>query len=436
MIRFLQISDIHFTDTDGNDDEYRHMKCKFLEDIASCHESMGKIDYILICGDIAFSGLDSQYKIARSFIEEICKRADCENVLVVPGNHDKKWDVYNRTRQAMRDSLLIGKNTKLLLESKVKEPMAVGVLYAPFKQYYKFAEEHLCISDIAFKASNFPESDQEGFVPKFEPNDTMYWTQDLGMINGFHLFIHGSNTSLLSDKDDGDSKNPKAEKHLQVVPLQAYNITVVSDEIHMLMLHHPMSEVVDGKRIEKEIDSRFRMQLYGHVHKQSSSDSEAIKIYSGALQPEDDDCTEYFPVYNVIDLEVIEVGGKPTLKVEIFSRKWDGVKFDAYTEETKTGEKALSLELQKNDAWEKTMEEIRRGKDLLTESKENEEINPYGVKNRFLHCGREGEVIKKMYNDQFDGINPNRTKYVYFLKQVDTDGRIKELNEILKQYDK
>ena len=94
------------------------------------------------------------------------------------------------------------------------------------------------------------------------------------------------------------------------------------------------------------------------------------------------------------------------------------------------------MELHKNDAWVKTMEDIRKGKDLTTESIDNEEINPYGVKNRFLHCGREGEVIKKMYNDQFDRISPNRTKYVLFLKQVETDGRIKELDEILKQYDK
>lgn len=435
MIRFLQISDIHFTDKDGNDDEYRQMKCKFLEDIASCYASLGKIDYILICGDVAFSGLDSQYKIARAFIDEICKKADCESVFIVPGNHDKKWDVYSRTRQAMRDTLLTGKSTKLLLESKVKEPMAVGILYAPFRQYYKLAEEHLCISDFALKSSLFPVSDQEGIVPKFKPNDAMYWTQDLGTIKGFHLFIHGSNTSLLSDKDDGDSKNWKDGKHLQVVPLQAYNITAASDEIHLLMLHHPMSEVADGKAIEKDLDGRFIMQLYGHVHRQSSSDSDVIKIYSGALQPEEDDSTEYFPVYNVIELDVADGEEHPNLKVNIFSRKWDGAKFDVYTEETKIGDKALVVALQKNDAWEKTMKEIKSGKDT-TDVEPEKTINPYAVKNRFLRCGREGEIIKKMYKNQFDGISPNRTKYIVFLKQVENDGRIQELNEILNGYDK
>ena len=36
MIRFLQISGIQFTDEKGNDDGYKLMKYKFLEDIESC----------------------------------------------------------------------------------------------------------------------------------------------------------------------------------------------------------------------------------------------------------------------------------------------------------------------------------------------------------------------------------------------------------------
>ena len=437
MIRFLQISDIHFTDKDGNDDEYRQMKSKFIEDITSCRKSIGKIDYILICGDIAFSGLDSEYKVAREFIGTICKEAKCESVLLVPGNHDKKRTVYSRIRQAMRDYLLKGKNAKTLLESKVREPMSVGVLYTPFKQYYKLAEEYLCISDVAFKAALFPESDQEGKVPKSVPGDKMYWTQDLGEIKGFHLFIHGSNTSLLSDQDDGESKKLKKGKHLQVVPLQAYNVVAKCDEIHMLMLHHPMSEIYDkGKKIEKDIDSRFAIQLFGHVHKQSSSVEGAIKIYSGALQPEEDESAEYFPTYNVIELDVVNTDGNPKLKVNVFCRKWDGADFVEYIEETKTETNALTIELKKNEAWEKTMASYCRDKDKTEEDMAEASLNPYAVKNRFLRCGREGEIIKKMYKNQFDRINPNRTKYIVFLKQVENDGRIQELNEILNGYDK
>lgn len=437
MIRFLQISDIHFTDKDGNDDEYRQMKSMFIEDIASLRYSMGEINYILICGDIAFSGMDSEYKVAKNFIGTICEKAQCENVFLVPGNHDKKRHVYHRMRQAMRDYLLKGQNAKILLESKVKEPMSVGVLYAPFKQYYKLAEEYMCISDVALKAAVFPESDHKGNVAIFVPSDRMYWTQDLGVLNGFHLFIHGSNTSLFSDKDDGDSKKLKEGQHLQVLPLQCYNIEAKSDEIHMLMLHHPMSEVYDkGRKIALDIDGRFHIQLYGHVHKQLSAVDNAIKIYSGAFQPEEDDSSEYFPIYNVIELDVVELDAVPRLKVNVFSRKWNGSEFVEYTKETKKGEDALIINLKKNGAWEKTAASL--GNDVYKIEAEmiEEYISPYAVKNKFLRCGRKGIIIKEMYGDKFTKISPNRTKYLYFLRQVEEDGKINMLNEILKRYDK
>lgn len=105
MIRFLQISDIHFTDVTGNDDEYKLMKSKFLEDIEECKRLVGKVDRILICGDIAFAGMDNQYKEAQTFIDTVCEKTECDDVLLAPDNHDKKRKVCKRARM-MRDSLL------------------------------------------------------------------------------------------------------------------------------------------------------------------------------------------------------------------------------------------------------------------------------------------------------------------------------------------
>lgn len=439
MIRFLQISDIHFTDVTGNDDDYKLMKGKFLEDIGVCKGLMGKVDRILICGDIAFAGMDNQYKEARTFINKICEKTECEDLLLVPGNHDKKRDVYKRARMMMRDSLLKGKSTKLLLESKVNEPMAIGILLAPFKQYYKLALDNTCISDMALTATGFPESDQEmDKMPKFKSSDALYWTKNLGDLKGYSVYIHGSNTSLLSDQDDGESKNLKNGKHLQVLPLQAYNVVGELNEIHIIMLHHPMSEIIDGKDIGKDLDNRFQLQFFGHAHKQSSSDDGVIKIYSGAFQPEEEeDKSEYFPVYNIIEMDVVEEGGKPFLKVDVYSRKWDGAKFDEFAEETKTGMNALKVELKHNDAWEKTMERIKGEQNDEGNLKEAKlDVYPSAVKSRFLRSGKEGKIIEEMYKDHFDDISPNRVKYLTFLRQVELDARFYELDEILNRYGK
>ena len=439
MIRFLQISDIHFTDETGDDDAYKLMKSRFLEDIEACKGFKGKVDRILICGDIAFAGMDSQYKEAKDYIDKICKSAECEDVLLVPGNHDKKWEVYSRARQMMRDSLLKGKNVKLLLQSKVNEPMAVGILLAPFKQYYKLALDYTCISDMALIASAFPESNHEmDKMPKFKSSDALYWTKSLGELKGYAVFIHGSNTSLLSDKDDGESKKMKEGKHLQVLPLQAYNVAGKPNEIHIMMLHHPMSEIIDGKATGQDLDCRFQLQFFGHAHKQSSSGDGVIKIYSGAFQPEEEeDKSEYFPVYNIIEVDVVEEGGKPFLKVDVYSRKWDGAKFDEFAEETKTGLQALKVELKHNDAWERTMERIKSDTAITSEPKEAKlDIYPSAVKSRFLRSGNEGKIITEMYKDRFNHISVNRVKYLTFLRQVEQDGRFNELNEILSRYGK
>ncbi|MBO7144597.1 MAG: metallophosphoesterase [Salinivirgaceae bacterium] len=447
MIRFLQISDIHFSNQAGCDDDYAQMKSKFLEDIAKCYKEKGNIDYVLICGDIAYSGTDAQYKEARCFIDDICSSIgysgeNGENVFMVPGNHDKKRDVYTNARSLLREPLQKKDAVKKLLSSKVKEPMAVAILYAPFKQYYKMAADYTSISDIARKSAVFPESELEsGRVTKFEPEDKMFWSELIGHLKGIPVTLHGSNTSLLSDEDDGESKSLIKGKHLQVLPKQAYNVTTKEDEIHILMLHHPMSEIIRGDEIEKDIDGRFQLQFYGHMHKQSSSCNNAVKIYSGALQPpeadEMDEDNEYFPVYNIIELEVEDEGGKPCLKVDVFSRKWDGVKFDEYEEETKTGKDALRVLLSENDSWKKTMERIRNGESTPDDhDKETETVYPHIVKRAFLHSDKQTKIIKEMYGDAFESISPNRNKYLTFLKRVEDDGRIKELNDILKRYGK
>ena len=125
------------------------------------------------------------------------------------------------------------------------------------------------------------------------------------------------------------------------------------------------------------------------------------------------------------------------MKVNVYSRKWDGAVFDEFVEETKTGVNALKVELKHNDAWEKTMERIKGEKKedgVFEEAKLD--VYPSAVKSRFLRSGKEGKIIEEMYKNHFDDISPNRVKYLTFLRQVELDGRFNELNEILRRYGK
>ena len=61
------------------------------------------------------------------------------------------------------------------------------------------------------------------------------------------------------------------------------------------------------------------------------------------------------------------------------------------------------------------------------------DITEAGIKYRFLHCGKEGKVVKEMYGDEFDAFERNRDKYNEFLMRVKLDGRMEELYGILKR---
>ena len=135
-------------------------------------------------------------------------------------------------------------------------------------------------------------------------------------------------------------------------------------------------------------------------------------------------------------MDVIEESGNPTLRVEVFCRKWDGTKFDEYLTETKTGAKALKIQLPQNDAWKRTMDRIKMEADSCIDKPIESQTSPFAVKNAFLRCGREGIVVREMYGDKFSGISSNRIKYLAFLSQVEKDGRLEELNNILNKYDK
>lgn len=116
MIKILQISDIHFHAFQGDDeDEYRNMRQKFLEDLDYVREHIAPIDTILICGDIAFSGKKEEYDVARGFIKEVLikltKDGKQPNVFTVPGNHDKDRSVYEETRYLLNKILASDKSS-------------------------------------------------------------------------------------------------------------------------------------------------------------------------------------------------------------------------------------------------------------------------------------------------------------------------------------
>ena len=91
-MKILQISDIHWHNIHALTDVYRDIREGLIQDIRNyCYEKATIFDHILICGDIAYSGNEVEYRKADEFLNELCNAAGCKpsEVFMVPGNHDK-----------------------------------------------------------------------------------------------------------------------------------------------------------------------------------------------------------------------------------------------------------------------------------------------------------------------------------------------------------
>jgi len=94
-ITILQISDIEFGNP-GQDENIEFaqatLKSKIRKNLRKLGICSGKVDFICVCGDIAYKGEKSEYQKAlewlRAFGEEILINENFENLLLVPGNHD------------------------------------------------------------------------------------------------------------------------------------------------------------------------------------------------------------------------------------------------------------------------------------------------------------------------------------------------------------
>jgi len=385
-------------------DDYSDIRQGLFSDIKDFCASGQQINHILVCGDVAYSGEVSQYKKAKCFIDKLCEIIGCKpsEVYTVPGNHDKKRDEeYATTRKILYNSLRDNdKNNELLEIFKSKETQTLRLLYKPLMNYYQFADYYDCTDHLASKSFNG--------VDDFtcDEADKMYWKQNLAEISGFKINLFGINSVLTSDEDD--------EKNKQFLPKFTYRITKETNHINMMMMHHPINDIISHDKIEKELDKRFDIQLYGHIHKQSSETGKTIKIFSGSLQPPGSDDDQYRPVYNIID---IDIENTTELILTLHARKWNGERFENFREESKTHK----LNIQHDNQWENKSKE---------DSKENnlpQNVTIREIQYAFLSHKNPRPIINKLYNNSYLEELSLHKNCIKFLQRIKKENKFTDL---------
>ena len=90
-VTWLHLSDWHQKATDFDRKVVRDALLKDLRNRARIDPKLKSVDFILFTGDLAFSGKDSEYKLAAfQFLEPVLRAVGVkkENLFLIPGNHD------------------------------------------------------------------------------------------------------------------------------------------------------------------------------------------------------------------------------------------------------------------------------------------------------------------------------------------------------------
>ena len=358
-VTYVHVSDIHFGQEKGSE-VYVHDDVKecLLADAAALREEngLGKMDGVIVTGDIAFSGNSKQYMQAGRWLDLLTEAIGCEktDVMVVPGNHDVDRVRVSAGGRLMLDRIIAGGDGELdgfLADERDRE-----VLYARFEDYRDFSEGYGC---------------------RLEADGGVAIDRRREIAPGRYLRFIGLNSALVCSRD-GEEGSLLIGGKQRVLP------RTVGEEV-VVLCHHPVESLQDAEEAARYIQSRARVHVYGHVHRASWQVEEPVDgadlltLSAGAVVPPKAE-VGYGYTYNVMTFEWD--AGNEGLSVVITPRSWnkEATRFEA--DAKVFGEEEIELVLRcPNFARAAAVEATRRAT--------HQGVTPAGERERRV---REGDV--------------------------------------------
>lgn len=296
-LRFLHLSDIHFNASSGTTvhDLDADVRNELVRDATALSKEVGSPAGVLVTGDVAFSGQRPEYERAASWLLEFCRAVGCpdENVWVVPGNHDVDRQLAkSKITKTLHET--IRSKGEYKIDSELREiladPQSAAALLSPLTEYNAFAGRFQCSL-----SAEYP-----------------FWERDLKLSCGTTIRLRGLCSSLVSDADD--------EKGNIILGTAQASVSR-TDGVHYLTLcHHPPDWLRDQDAVVTHLESKVRIQLFGHKHSQRVQKiNETLRITAGATHPDRTE-REWVPMYNVIEIMRHD---DDRIGVRLFQRRWN-----------------------------------------------------------------------------------------------------------------
>ena len=263
-LTWLHISDFHFREEEtwAQNTVLRAM----LDDIQRRCDGGLEVDFVLITGDIAYSGDVSQYALAALFLSDLSKTVNLplRMIFCVPGNHDVKRDYQKACFLGARQLLQSENEIYTFLADRAERQ----TLLLRQRYYIEFQEEFFCDQHRTKTEDNL------GYVSTIEIDD-------------LRIAILGINSAWLSEG------GPDDERHLLIGESQVENAIDVAAHSHphltISMQHHPFDYLkrYDQRTTQNRLEQACHIIHSGHLHEPqasevSSQSSNCICLTAGA----------------------------------------------------------------------------------------------------------------------------------------------------------
>lgn len=264
----VHLSDLHAL-SEGNIVQERASKV-----VAAIRPQVQNSDaiFLVLSGDIAFSGLSDEYLQAKRMIDEIvlsCARYMPEvpvNVIMVPGNHDCDFSGNQSLRDLVLRALQSGDN--------MLEPDLIDVCCSPQSAYFSMADAYAS-GDTTYRDKLFASKSFE--------------------LAGKHIVFYTLNTAWMSRKEEAQG--------ILRFPIETYVNTMegTTADLVVAVMHHPDAWFYtrDSREIRRQISQHCDLVLVGHEHVAGAYQRDDLQqhrieyIEGGALQTDADDTSEF-----------------------------------------------------------------------------------------------------------------------------------------------
>lgn len=292
----VHLSDLHFsTDNPGLEARNCLIRDRLLQDIEELlgSEVRRRADAVVVTGDIAYGGRESEYRAAASWFDDVVKPVTngSTRVLVVPGNHDVEWGRIGPTHESHRAAIACCDDVELdaLLDAFLAEDGQP--ILQPLAAYNEFAASRDC-----------------------QLEENFAWDAELPIGGGYWIDFRGITTVVNSHRGDAPGGLAVHSNQLLYTPQPG--------RIPVLLAHHDTFFWRRYGRLGTDVQTRMALALFGHTHTPRLRQLEnCVEVTAGAVQPEEG--KDWQPTYNVIELGVADVDDlQATVCVRVYRRRY------------------------------------------------------------------------------------------------------------------